>query len=87
MPLCNLTKKYYENIDNVAEFNLWKKNLYVNWKDIKISQKNNLNNITMDAGNNIDVRCEIQLPNGFIKCSKCNSIIHNKYFKKKTLGY
>ncbi len=63
MPLCNLTKKYYENIDNVAEFNLWKKNLYVNWKDIKISQKNNLNNITMDAGNNIDVRCEIQLPN------------------------
>ena len=27
IPLCNLTKKYYENIDNVAEFNLWKKNL------------------------------------------------------------
>ncbi len=25
MPLCNLTKKYYENIDNVAEFNLWEK--------------------------------------------------------------
>ena len=39
MPLCNLTKKYYENVDNVAEFNLWKKNLYINWKDIKITQK------------------------------------------------
>ena len=63
IPLCNLTKKYYENIDNVAEFNLWKKNLYTNWKDIKIAQKNNLNNITMDAGNNIDVKCEVQLPN------------------------
>ena len=63
MPLCNLTKKYYENIDNVAEFNLWKKNLYTNWKDIKITQKNNLNNITMDAGNNIEVKCEVQLPN------------------------
>ncbi len=63
IPLCNLTKKYYENIDNVAEFNLWKKNLYTNWKDIKITQKNNLNNITMDAGNNIDVKCEVQLPN------------------------
>jgi len=63
MPLCNLTKKYYENIDNVAEFNLWKKNLYINWKDIKITQKNNLNNITMDAGNNIEVKCEVQLPN------------------------
>ena len=63
IPLCNLTKKYYENIDNVAEFNLWKKNLYTNWKDIIITQKNNLNNITMDAGNNIDVKCEVQLPN------------------------
>lgn len=63
MPLCNLTKKYYENVDNVAEFNLWKKNLYTNWKDVKITQKNNLNNITMDAGNNIEVRCEVQLPN------------------------
>lgn len=63
MPLCNLTKKYYENVDNVAEFNLWKKNLYTNWKDIKITQKNNLNNITMDAGNNIEVRCQVELPN------------------------
>ena len=63
MPLCNLTKKYYDNIDNVAEYNLWKKNIYTNWKDIKITQKNNLNNITMDAGNNIEVKCEVQLPN------------------------
>ena len=63
IPLCDLTKKYYENVDNVAEFNLWKKNLYTNWKDIKITQKNNLNNITMDAGNNIEVKCDVQLPN------------------------
>ena len=63
IPLCNLTKKYYENVDDVAEFNLWKKNLFTNWKDIKITQKNNLNNITMDAGNNIEVKCEVQLPN------------------------
>ena len=63
MPLCNLTHKYYENVDNVAELSLWKKNLYNNWKDIKITQKNNLNNITMDAGNNIDVKCEVHLPN------------------------
>ena len=63
IPLCNLTKKYYENVDNVAEYNLWKRNLYINWKDIKITQKNNLNNITMDAGNNIEVGCEVKLPN------------------------
>ena len=77
MPLCKLTKKYYENIDNVAEFNLWKKNLYTNWKDIKITQKNNLNNITMDAGNNIEVKCEVQLPNVDI-----NNIIVECYYGK-----
>ncbi len=63
IPLCNLTKKYYEDIDNVAAYNSWKKDLYVNWKDIKITQGNNLDNITMDAGNNIEVACEVQLPN------------------------
>ena len=64
IPLCNLTKKYYENIDNVAAYNAWKKDLYENWKDIKITQENsNLDNITIDAGNNIEVGCEVQLPN------------------------
>lgn len=63
MPLANLTKKYYENIDNVAQYNDWKKSLYVNWKDVKIRQSNNLDNITIDAGNNLEVKCEIQLPN------------------------
>ncbi len=64
IPLCNLTKKYYENIDNVAAYNAWKKDLYENWKDIKITQENkNFDNITIDAGNNIEVGCEVQLPN------------------------
>lgn len=63
IPLCNLTKKYYSNVDNVAEYNDWKKNLFVNWKDIKITQVDNMDNITIDAGNNIDVACEIELPN------------------------
>ena len=63
MPLCKLTKKYYEDIDNVAAFNSWKKDTYRDWKDIKITQVNNLDNITMDAGNNIEVACEVELPN------------------------
>lgn len=63
LPLCNLTKKYYQNIDNVAEFNNWKNDLYTNWKDVKITQVNNLDNITIDAGNNIEVACEVELPN------------------------
>ena len=64
IPLCNLTKKYYENIDNVAAYNAWKKDLYENWKDVKITQENsNLDNITIDAGNKIEVGCEVELPN------------------------
>ncbi len=64
MPLCKLTKKYYSNIDDVAEFNAWKKDLYTNWKDVKIRQtENDLDNITIDAGNKIEVGCEVELPN------------------------
>ena len=63
MPLCKLTKKYYEDVDNVAAFNSWKKDTFRDWKDIKITQVNNLDNITMDAGNNIEVACEVELPN------------------------
>lgn len=63
MPLCKLTDKYFNNIDNVAEFNSWKKEIATNWKDIKIKQLNNLDNITIDAGNKIEVKCEVELPN------------------------
>lgn len=63
MPLCNLTNKYYSNVDNVAEYNNWKNDLYNNWKDIKITQTNNLDNITIDAGNQITVECQVELPN------------------------
>ena len=66
IPLCNLTNKYYNNVDNVAEYNNWKNDLYANWKDIKITQSNNLDNITIDAGNNIEVKCEVELPNSNI---------------------
>ena len=63
MPLCNLYNKYYMNVDNVAEYNNWKHELFENWKDIKIEQENNLDNITIDAGNNIEVKCSVQVPN------------------------
>ena len=63
IPLCNLTKKYYSDIDNVAEFNNWKNELYTNWKDIKITQTDNVDNITIDAGDSINVGCEVELPN------------------------
>ena len=63
MPLAKLNQKYYTNIENVAEYNAWKKDINTNWKDIKITQINNLDNITIDAGNKIEVSCEVELPN------------------------
>ena len=63
MPLCDLYNTYYSKLDSVAEFNSWKEDLYRNWDDIKISQENNLDNITIDAGNYIDVKCKVTLPN------------------------
>lgn len=63
MPLCNLTNKYYNNLELVTEYNKIKQELYMNWNDINITQENNLDNITIDAGNKIKVSCKVELPN------------------------
>ena len=63
MPLCQLTKTHYTDLEEVASFEKWKRELYNSWENIKIEQMNNLDNITMDAGNNIEVHCAVQLPN------------------------
>ena len=63
MPLCNLTNKYFKNLETVTEYNRIKDDLYRNWADIEITQSNNLDNISMDAGKNIEVACNIKLPN------------------------
>ena len=59
-----MTKKYYSDLNRVAEYNSWKQNLYTNWKDIQIEQvEDNADNITVDAGAQIEVRCMVTLPN------------------------
>ena len=63
MPLCNLTNKYYSDLEKVTEFDTWKGNLYNSWNKIELRQSNNSDNITIDAGNNIEVHCEVKLPN------------------------
>ena len=64
IPLCNLTKKYYTNLEKVTEYNSWKQNLYSNWKDIQIEQlDSNVDDITVDAGAQIETRCCVTLPN------------------------
>ena len=63
IPLCNLYDNYFSKLDKVTEFNGWKSDLYRNWDYIKITQENNLDNVTVDAGNLIDVKCKVKLPN------------------------
>ena len=63
MPLMNLTNEYFTDLEKVTSYNTWKNELLNNWKDIKIYQKSNLEDITLDAGNNIEVTCAIELPN------------------------
>ena len=64
IPLANLYKKYYTDLTTVTEFNEWKNNLNANWDDIEITQeKTNMDNITVDAGNRIDVKAKVKLPN------------------------
>ena len=64
MPLSELHNKYYNDLEVVTEFNEWKNNLNRNWKDITIKQeKSNLDNIVIDAGNKVEVKAKIHLPN------------------------
>ena len=62
MPLANLYHNYYESLEEVARYNEWKKNLYKNWEKLIITEEQNLDNITLDAGNNIEVSCNVELP-------------------------
>ena len=63
MPLCNLTNKYYSDLANVTRFNEWKKSIKDNFKNIEITQDDNVDNETIDAGKTIKVKCNVKLPN------------------------
>lgn len=63
MPLAKLTKENYSDLNKVTEYNSWKNELYINWKDIEISQESNADNVVIDAGNQIEVKCKVKLPN------------------------
>ena len=47
-----------------------------------IKQRQELNADFFEIWNSITSKA-ISIPDGFIKCNKCNSIIHNKYFKNR----
>ena len=63
MPLCNLKKKYFDELQNVAEFTEWKKKVRNNWEKITLVQDRNVDNARLVAGTQITVNCEVYLPN------------------------
>lgn len=63
LPLCNLYNKYYSDLENVIRLNEWIDNLKNRWENITIKQLDNLNNVVIDAGNNIEVKCQVDLQN------------------------
>ena len=63
MPLANITNKYYNDLATVTSFNEWKAHLFRNWNDIKITEENNVDNITINAGKSVEVKCKVSMPN------------------------
>ena len=63
MPLTNITNQYYNDLSTVTRYNEWKAHLFRNWNDIKIMDENNLDNITINAGKSVEVKCRVILPN------------------------
>ena len=62
MPLIKLSQEHYQDLSEVANFHEWKNKMNINWDKIQIKQGDNLENITIDAGNKIEVTCQVTLP-------------------------
>lgn len=63
IPLCNLYNKYYSDMENVIRLNEWIDDIKNRWDKIKLVQFDNLNNVIVDAGKNIEVQCKVDLQN------------------------
>ena len=63
MPLCDMYNKNFKNLDNVNEFVKWKKSAKERWHEIEITQEDNVDNLKMNAGDIIEVKCKVRLPN------------------------
>ncbi len=63
MPLINLYDKNFSELEKAIEYSTWKKHIKTNWDNISIEQEENPENIKIDAGQSIEVRCKVTLPN------------------------
>ena len=62
MPLINLYNNNFANLEKAVEYNTWKRHIKSNFQNIKIEQKDNPENIKIDAGQEIEVACQVTLP-------------------------
>ncbi|MBR3152086.1 MAG: alpha-glucan family phosphorylase [Clostridia bacterium] len=63
MPLCNLYDNSFKDLDNVMQFFKWKKAAKERWNEIEITQDENVNDVQLTAGDVIEVKCNVKLPN------------------------
>ncbi len=63
MPLCNLTREKFNDIESVARFTEWKKNVKKEWKNIRIIQDRNVNDGRFAAGSSTSVYCDVYFGN------------------------
>ena len=63
MPLINLYKNDFSDLEKAAQFTEWKRRIYNNWDSILIEQEKNPEDIKIDAGESIEVKCKVTLPN------------------------
>ena len=63
MPLINLYKNAFSDLEKAAQYTEWKRRIYNNWDSILIEQEENPEDIKIDAGDSIEVRCKVTLPN------------------------
>ena len=83
VPLMNATKNRYNDLTNVATYNTWKTEIVKAFNNIKITQdESNSNDITVNAGKVITVKCNIEIPENI----NIESVDPQVYYGKITMS-
>ena len=94
MPLCDLYNNNFQDLNKIMEFFKWKKAVKERWNEIEISQEDNVNDVKLTAGDIIEVKCEVKLPNFdpnnvsvqvYYGQISDNGIVNNIYITEMTL--
>ena len=63
MPQVKLAIADYSNKEKVEEFSNWKNNVIANWNTITLSSPTINNEVSISAGNSLDLSCTVSLGN------------------------